>query len=179
MVACLIELSCSIAPLSFSCFWTRAIPFLSFFLYPFFSAQSPFVTATVCLKCILQNGKCARVILWVDSFTLFYSCFHTQQWDWQMEIPQKPPQKWHERFSTSFHHNKLRYRGIVTVCFLSGRVSSVIPADILLFIGALSTPVSALHFVSVSPSTSHFSSLSTKPGQEKGDSCQWVYWIVW
>lgn len=52
MVACLIELSCSIAPLSFSCFWTRAIPFLSF-LFPSCSYTPSFL-----LKAPLLLRRC-------------------------------------------------------------------------------------------------------------------------
>lgn len=61
MVACLIELSCSIAPLSFSCFWTRAIPFLSFFFIPLLFCSKPLCYCDGVFEMYLTEREvCAR-----------------------------------------------------------------------------------------------------------------------
>lgn len=140
---------------------------------PFLHSQTPFVTATACLKCILPNWKCSRILLWVASFASFCLCFRSRQWGLTNGDTSKASSKWHDRFSTSFHRNKLQCRGTVTAHSLSGALGSVIPAD-----GFCFNPVSALCFAPPPSPCSHPSSMS-QSRRRWSDSSQWVYWIVW
>lgn len=80
----------------------KGISFVSFCfaVMPLLTAQSPFVTTRACLKCILQN------FLWVDSLYPFRFVLSHPTIGLTNGDTSKASSKWHDRFSTSFHHNK-------------------------------------------------------------------------
>lgn len=128
-----------------------------------------------------RNENMCVFFHWVCCFFFYLLYFHNQQKDWQMEIPQKPPQNDMTDFPTHFTTtNLLWYMGIVIVPFYAATVSSVILPNIFFpaFTLAFLTPVSALRFVSVL----HVQPLSSSPSMSlstRSDSWQRVHWIVW